>query len=107
MSAWYIFSVLGFYPVAPGSNQYVIGSPCIKNASIKLENGKVFYVEVENYSPKNIYIKEIYLNGMRLNKTYIKHDQIMAGGKLRFVMSPQPNKNLGISDWDIPYSLEQ
>lgn len=107
MSAWYIFSVLGFYPVAPGSNQYVFGSPCIKSASIKLENGKTFSIEVENYSPENIYIKEVLLNGKRLNKLYIEHAQIMAGGKLKFVMASEPNKNREVNDLDVPYSLEQ
>ncbi len=107
MSAWYIFSALGFYPVAPGSNQYVIGSPCIKSAKINLENRKEFSIEVENYSPKNIYIKEIFLNGERINKTFITHDQIMAGGKLKFIMSSQPNKKWGTGNYDVPYSLEQ
>ncbi len=107
MSAWYIFSALGFYPVAPGSNQYVFGSPCIRSANINLENGKVFSIEVENFSPKNIYIKEILLNGKRINKTYINHNQIITGGKLKFVMSSKPNKEWGCAESDAPYSLEQ
>ncbi|HEX9250602.1 MAG TPA: GH92 family glycosyl hydrolase, partial [Ignavibacteriaceae bacterium] len=105
MSAWYIFSVLGFYPVAPGSNQYVIGSPCINNAVINLENGNKFKIETENYSEKNIYIKEIYLNGDLLNRTYIKHDEIVEGGTLKFVMSSTPNMKLGSEDKFYPYSL--
>lgn len=107
MSAWYIFSVLGFYPVAPESNQYVFGSPCIRSANINLENGKVFSIEVENYSPKNIYIKEILLNGKRINKTYIDHNQIITGGKIKFVMSSKPNREWGRAESDAPYSLEQ
>lgn len=107
MSAWYIFSVIGFYPVAPGSNQYVFGSPSIKSASINLENGKTFFIEVENYSTKNIYIKDIILNGKRINKTYLEHDQIMAGGKLKFVMSSKPNKEWGTAESDAPYSIGQ
>ncbi len=105
MSAWYIFSVLGFYPVAPGSNQYVIGSPCINNAVMNLENGKKFKIETENYSEKNIYIKEIYLNGDLLNRTYIKHDEIVNGGALKFVMSSNPNKKWGSDEKLFPYSL--
>ncbi|MBP9120229.1 MAG: GH92 family glycosyl hydrolase [Ignavibacterium sp.] len=105
MSAWYIFSVLGFYPVAPGSNEYVIGSPCIKSAEINLENGNQFKIETENYSEKNIYIKEVYLNDEIINRTYIKHDEIVNGGTLRFVMSSEPNKGWGRDEKFYPYSL--
>lgn len=107
MSAWYIFSVLGFYPVAPGSNQYVIGSPCIKSASINLENGKLFVVETENFSENNIYIKEVYLNDTKLNRTYITHDEIMEGGKLKFIMSSIPNLDWGKGETSYPYSLTE
>jgi len=105
MSAWYIFSVLGFYPVAPGSNEYVIGSPCIESAVINLENGKQFTIETENYSEKNIYIKELYLNDEIINRTFIKHDEIVNGGILRFVMSSEPNKEWGRNELFYPYSL--
>ncbi len=105
MSAWYIFSVLGFYPVAPGSNEYVIGSPCINSASINLENGKHFKIEVENYSEENIYIKEIYLNNEILSRTYIKHDEIINGGILKFVMSATPNLKWGSDESSFPYSI--
>ena len=105
MSAWYIFSVLGFYPVAPGSNEYVIGSPCVENAVINLENGKQFKIETENYSKENIYIKEVYLNEKSLNRTFIKHDEIVNGGVLRFVMSPSANKEWGSNESFFPYSL--
>jgi putative alpha-1,2-mannosidase len=105
MSAWYIFSVLGFYPVAPGSNEYVIGSPCVKSASINLENGKQFNMEVANYAEKNVYIKEVYLNNKIFNRTYIKHDEIINGGKLKFVMSSTPNKKWGSDESTFPFSL--
>ncbi len=105
MSAWYIFSVLGFYPVVPGSNEYVIGSPCLKNASINLENGKQFKIEVENYSPENIYIKEVYLNDKILDRCYIKHQEIMDGGKLKFMMSSEPNKIWATENESVPYSM--
>ena len=99
------FSVLGFYPVAPGSNEYVIGSPCVENAVINLENGKQFKIETENYSKENIYIKEVYLNEKSLNRTFIKHDEIVNGGVLRFVMSPSANKEWGSNESFFPYSL--
>ncbi len=105
MSAWYIFSVLGFYPVAPGSNEYVIGSPCIKEAVINLENGKIFKIKIENYSNKNIYINNVYLNDKILDRSYIKHEEIVEGGEIKFVMSEQPNKEWGKDESSYPYSL--
>lgn len=107
MSAWYIFSVLGFYPVAPCSNQYVIGSPCIKNAVINIENGNRFEIEVENYSEKNIYINKVYLNNEILNRTFINHNEIVSGGKIKFVMSSIPNKKWGSDERSFPYSLSK
>lgn len=105
MSTWYIFSVLGFYPVVPGSNEYVIGSPCIENATINLERGKQFKIETENYSEQNIYIKEIYLNNKKLERTFLKHEEIISGGNLKFIMSSSPNKDWGSDEKDFPYSL--
>lgn len=105
MSAWYIFSVLGFYQVAPASNQYVIGSPCVENATIKLESGKEFKILVENYSEKNIYIKEVILNGKKLNRSYLTHQEIVNGGKLKFVMQNFPNKSWATDENSFPYSL--
>lgn len=87
MSAWYIFSALGFYPVAPGSDQYAIGSPAIDHAVINLESGKTFTINVKNQSPKNIYVQKIVLNGKVLNGWFITHADIMNGGDLTFYMS--------------------
>lgn len=92
MSAWYIFSTLGFYPVAPGSPIYSIGSPAIVNAKVQLENGKVFEVIVENQSDKNVFVDQVHLNGKPLHSPFITHDEIMQGGRLEFQMSSQPNK---------------
>lgn len=94
MSAWYIFSSLGFYPVAPGSDEYSIGSPVVKTAELHLENGKTFSIEAKNQSDKNIYIQKMELNGKPLNQFTLKHQDIMNGGKLVFVMGPKPNKKL-------------
>ncbi len=87
MSAWYLFSSLGFYPVTPGSEDYSIGSPIINSAKLNLENGKTFEIEVKNQSDKNIYIKKIELNGKPIKDWKITHQQIMNGGKLVFEMS--------------------
>lgn len=92
MSAWYIFSSLGFYPVAPGSDEYAIGSPSVNNAELKLENGKTFTVEVKNQSDKNVYIQKVLLNGKVLPNLFIKHNDITNGGKLTFYMSSKPKK---------------
>jgi predicted alpha-1,2-mannosidase len=88
MSAWYIFSTIGFYPVAPGSAVYQIGSPAIKAATLHLEKGKTFSIEAKNQSDKNVYIEKIELNGKPLNRLYITHDEIMKGGRMVFYMSP-------------------
>ena len=87
MSAWYIFSSLGFYPVSPGSNEYAIGSPAINKAVIHLENGKSFTIETKNQSDKNVYVEKIALNGKLLNEPFITHASIMAGGKIVYYMS--------------------
>lgn len=105
MSAWYIFSVMGFYPVAPGSNEYVIGSPCVDKATINLENGKKFNITAENLSEKNIYIKETILNGKIINRSYLTHAEIVNGGALIFKMDNKPNKNWAVGKDSLPYSL--
>jgi len=86
MSAWYIFSALGFYPVAPGSNRYDLGSPYVKDAIINLENGRTFKIETVNQGPKNVYVKKVVLNGKTLDRTWITQEEIMAGGELVFYM---------------------
>jgi predicted alpha-1,2-mannosidase len=86
MSAWYMFSSLGFYPVAPGSDEYSLGSPAVKSAVLSLENGKTFTVEALNQSDKNVYVSKVTLNGKVLNGLTIKHSDITAGGKLVFTM---------------------
>jgi predicted alpha-1,2-mannosidase len=92
MSAWYIFSTLGFYPVAPGSTEYQITSPAIKSATLKLENGKTFQIKTVNQSDENVYIQKIELNGKVYNKLSISHGDIMAGGSIVFYMSNTPSK---------------
>ncbi|MDF2189802.1 GH92 family glycosyl hydrolase [Paraflavitalea sp. CAU 1676] len=92
MSAWYIFTALGFYPVAPGSDQYAIGSPAVDGATIQLENGKTFVIEAQNQGDKNVYVQKMILNGQPLNRLFLTHSDITNGGKLVFVMGEKPKK---------------
>jgi predicted alpha-1,2-mannosidase len=107
MSAWYIFSSIGFYPVTPGTNEYVIGSPCVREAKLLLENEKTFTIRAQNLSDKNIYIKEAILNGRKIDRCYILHEEIMHGGELELVMSPEPNKEWATSPAAAPYSMSK
>jgi putative alpha-1,2-mannosidase len=95
MSAWYIFSSLGFYPVCPGSGEYAVGSPSVKQAVIQLGGGKTFTVKANNLSEKNIYIRSASLNGNPFNSTVLSHKDIAGGGELIFEMSSRPNKKWG------------
>ncbi len=87
MSAWYIFSTLGFYPVAPSSGQYALGSPAIHKATIQLPGNKTFVVDVKNQSDKNVYVQKVLLNGQPLSRLYITDADLFAGGTLTFFMS--------------------
>ena len=95
MSAWYVFSAMGFYPVCPGSPYYVLGSPTFAKLSIRLENEKTFTMEAVGASKENIYIQSAELNGKPYTKNYIHHEDIMNGGCFRFVMGKEPNKDWG------------
>ena len=94
MSAWYIFSSLGFYPVFPASGAYVLGSPLFDKATIQLPNKKTFSLKVEQNSPKNIYIQRVMLNGKPWPYSYILHKQIMAGGSMTIIMGDKPGIQL-------------
>jgi predicted alpha-1,2-mannosidase len=96
MSAWYIFTSLGFYPVCPGSDYYVIGSPSVKNAVMQLSNGKELTVKSENFSDENIYVQSVLVNGKPWNSVFLPHREISDGGSIVFTMGPQPNKSWGV-----------
>jgi predicted alpha-1,2-mannosidase len=102
MSAWYIFSAMGFYPVNPANGVYAIGSPVLKSAAIHLNNGKIFQVRVKNTAKQNIYIQSAKLNGKPYSKTYITQNDLMNGNILEFVMGSQPNRRWGVSAEDAP-----
>ena len=104
MSAFYVFSAMGFYPVTAGLPYYVIGSPIFDKVAINLENGRTFTVIAKNNSADNKYIQSATLNGKPYNKTYFSHEDILAGGTLEFVMGDRPNKNWGVGADAIPPS---
>jgi len=91
MSAWYVLSAMGFYPVTPASNDYIIGKPLFKKATIHLENGKQFVISAKNLSDKNIYIESVKLNGKVLSQSFLKHQDIINGGELEFSMTNKPS----------------
>ncbi|WP_286967863.1 GH92 family glycosyl hydrolase [Flavobacterium sp. UBA4854] len=97
MSAWYVFSSMGLYPMNPASGEYEIGSPIFEKSTLNLPNGKTFVIEAENVSDKNFYIQSATLNGKTFNKTAISHQEMQKGGVLHFVMGAQPNQNWGLN----------
>jgi len=104
-SAWYVFSSLGFYPVTPGVDQYVIGSPLFDKATLSLENGSTFSISAENNSPQNCYIQSVSLNGKNHPNNYILFDNIQEGGEILFKLSDFPNESWGSLPENAPFSL--
>lgn len=90
MSAWYLFSALGFYPVLPGSDEYALGSPAVVSAKIHLENGKTLVIRTSGQSAKNVHVQRVELNGTPLTRPFLRHADLVAGGELHFVMGPRP-----------------
>ena len=105
MSAWYVFSALGIYPVNPVAGVYVFGSPIVDKATIAVPGGKSFTIVAKNNSPVNLFIQSVELNGKPYGKSYITHPDIIAGGELTFVMGPEPNKAFGNAPEDRPQSV--
>lgn len=104
-SAWYVFSALGFYPVCPGSNEYVLGAPLFKEVKLKLENGKVIKITAENNDADNRYVQKMTLNGKSHDYNYLTHDRLMKGAKIVYIMSDTPNKSRGVAEESAPYSF--
>jgi predicted alpha-1,2-mannosidase len=105
MSAWFVFTALGFYPVAPGSNEYVIGRPFLPRATLNLPNGKRFSVVADGLGAGHAYIGGATLNGKPLDRSYLRHEDIMAGGELRFTMQAEPDKAWATDRTQRPYSM--
>jgi predicted alpha-1,2-mannosidase len=104
MSAWYILSSMGIYPVCPGSGEYVLGTPLFDEVTIHLENGKKFVVKAKRNNPDDKYVTATKLNGASSTKSYLLHTDIMKGGELEFTLSDQPGKTWGIGEADLPHS---
>ena len=104
-SAWYVFSALGFYPVCPGTTQYVMGAPLFKKATLHFENGKSLVINAPANSAENFYIKSLKFNGQNYTKNYLDHNDLMKGAVLDIEMDDQPNKQRGIQTADFPYSF--
>ena len=106
-SAWYVFSALGFYPVCPGTTQYVLGAPLFKKATIHFENGKNLVINAPENSDENIYIQSMTFNGQNYTKNYLDHIEMMKGGVINIKMGSEPNKQRGTQESDFPYSFSK
>ncbi|WP_304608444.1 GH92 family glycosyl hydrolase [Pontibacter anaerobius] len=104
-SAWYVFSALGFYPVTPATDQYVLGAPLFKKATLQLENGKQLVINAPQNSDGNRYIQSMRLNGKTYDKNWLSHSELMKGASIDVEMSPTPNKERGTQEGAFPYSL--
>jgi predicted alpha-1,2-mannosidase len=104
-SAWYVFSALGFYPVTPGTDEYVFGSPLFDKVTLTFENGKKMVIKAQNNSMKNVYVQSIILNGKVVDRNFIKQSDLTNGGDLVFRMGPEPEKTRGTNAKDFPYSM--
>jgi predicted alpha-1,2-mannosidase len=104
-SAWYVFSALGFYPVCPGTDQYVLGAPLFKKLTLHLDNGKQFVISAPNNSRTNLYVEKAVLNGQVWDKNWIAFSSIQQGGEIQFTMGATPNKARGTEPSDYPYSF--
>lgn len=107
MSAWYVFTALGFYPVTPGSNQYIIGRPFLPQATLNLPDGKRFRIVADGLDAAHTYVGSVSLNGMPLDRAYVTHQEIVAGGELRFTMQAEPNKAWAADGAKLPYSMSR
>ena len=106
-SAWYVFSALGFYPVCPGSGQYVVGTPYFDHVTLHLENGKQVTIDAQNNAINHPYIQSLNYDGKPFTRNYFTHEELLKGAKLEYSMSATPNKQRGIDAADAPYSFSQ
>ncbi len=106
-SSWYVLSALGFYSVCPGTDEYAMGSPVFKKATLTLENGKKFVIEAENNSKENVYIQSANLNGVSYTQNFIRYGDIVNGGGIKFVMGDKANTTRGTKEVDFPFSVSK
>jgi putative alpha-1,2-mannosidase len=105
MSAWYVLSAMGFYPVNPAAGAYVFGSPLFNEAEIELPGDKSFKIIAENNSAENLYIQSAELDGKPYEKSFITHKDILKGGVLKLTMGSKPNRNFGVKPENRPKSM--
>jgi len=105
MSAWLLYTAMGFYPVAPGSNEYVIGRPFVNRATLHLPNGKEFRIVAENLSDTNRSVGRVTLYGHPLTRSFVRHDEALRGGELRFTVTGKPDTDWETRPADRPYSM--
>lgn len=105
MSAWYIFNAMGFYPVCPGSDYYILTSPAVPSVTMALSNGKSLVIETESYSEENVYIQSVKINGVEWNKSWFSYDDIKDGGNIRIVLGNKPNKSWASAKENFPPSM--
>uniref|UniRef100_UPI0026376982 glycoside hydrolase domain-containing protein n=1 Tax=Bacteroides sp. TaxID=29523 RepID=UPI0026376982 len=106
-SAWYVFSALGFYPVCPGTDEYVLGAPLFKKATLHFENGRDLTISAPDNSVSNRYIYKCSVNAKLCDRNFLCHEELLEGGQIDIVMSAEPNKLRGISDEAMPYSFSK
>lgn len=106
-SAWYVFSALGFYPVCPGTDEYILGTPLFDRVKVNLPNGKVIDIHAKDNSVDNFYIESMKVNGKKYTKNYLTHEDLIKGAKIQYKMSSEPNKTRGVEKDDMPYSFSE
>ena len=106
MAGWYVFTSLGFYPVCPGSGEYVLGSPAVKKCTVHLDNGKDLVVEAANNSADNVYVRSLTFNDQPVETTYLRFQDLKAGGVMKAEMSSTPT-NAVYTDDQLPFSLSK
>ncbi|MDR2497045.1 MAG: GH92 family glycosyl hydrolase [Tannerellaceae bacterium] len=106
-SAWYVFTALGFYPVCPGTDQYVLGAPLFQRATLTFENGKTMRIDAADNGPHNLYVQSLELNGKAYSKNYLTHSDLHSGGSMLYRMSAEPNFSRGTQESDLPYSFSR
>jgi predicted alpha-1,2-mannosidase len=106
-SAWYVFSALGFYPVTPGTGEYVLGSPLFRRVVVTLPDGKKLVISAPGNSSRNVYVKDVLLNGRHLDVNYVTHAGLLEGGRIKFVMGPEPDRERGTGAEAYPYSMSK
>ncbi len=104
-SAWYVFSAMGFYPVTPATNQYVLGAPLFKKITVTQDNGKQLIINAPTNSEQNKYVQSVQLNGKPWDKNWLSHTELQKGGTINFIMGSTPNKTRGVTDAAFPYSI--